>query len=147
MPQDLDWLLSPISSRTFFEGHFEKKPLHIRDRPRGFYESVFAPADLSAAIYQSEELIRRNVKTSRMFSGDSRKSSPGLTATTAVASWIRATLASGESLLVGDFGHAWLPLGRLVRQVEAVLLNPIEASLFLSPANALGFPIHFDTYD
>src|SRR5262249_18503602 len=103
MPQDLDWLLSPISSRTFFESYFEKKPLHVRDRPLGFYESVFAPADLRAAIYQSEELIRRNVKTSGMFSDDPHRSSPGLNATTAVASWIRATLAGGESLLIWDF--------------------------------------------
>jgi hypothetical protein len=30
-------------------------------------------------------------------------------------------------------------LGRLVRQLAAVLLSPMEATLFLSPTNALGF--------
>lgn len=49
--------------------------------------------------------------------------------------------------MIGDIGRSWLPLARLVRQVEAELLTPVTASLFLTPPGGRGFPTHLDVYD
>jgi hypothetical protein len=149
MRHDLSWLLGAVPLDEFFRAYFERAPLHIADRRPDFYEELFTPADLSAVVYQSPDLVRRNVKTSRMFASEpgngAPDSAPGDGAE--ISAWLGRVLESGDSVLIGDFARGWLPLGRLVREVEAILLNPVAASLFLSPANARGFPIHFDTYD
>jgi ribosomal protein L16 Arg81 hydroxylase len=147
MAQDLDWLLGGLAPQRFLTHYFEKKPLHIRNRPGDYYKELFAPADLAAVLFQSEALLRRNVQTSRMYAGDPDRDAVAPSPTVPLSSWMRATLAQGESLLIQDFAQAWLPLGRLVRRLEAVLLGPVGASLFLSPAEARGFPVHFDVND
>ena len=41
----------------------------------------------------------------------------------------------------------WLPLARLLRELETFFLNPLDTVLFYSPPKVQGAPPHFDPYD
>jgi len=76
MPQDLDWLLGPLAPAASLQRYFEKTPPHVAHRPLDYYRGVFTPADLAVVIHQSPELVRRNLKTSRMLAGAADAGAP-----------------------------------------------------------------------
>lgn len=53
----------------------------------------------------------------------------------------------GASLVVSQFHEIHPPLARFCRGLEKAFLHAVQANIYLTPPNAQGFRVHFDTHD
>jgi hypothetical protein len=153
MPQDLNWLLNPFRLSDFQDRYLEKEVLHISDRRGGYYASIFSTGAFEQVVFQSPDLVRANlscIRTSRTESGiatDRVFGVPAPFASKSLLASLQEILGSGFSLVIMHVDQAWLPLARLLREIETDLLNPLDTVLFYSPPSVQGAPPHFDPYD
>ena len=153
MAQDLSWLLSPIALGNFLERYLEKEVLHIDGRDRGYYAPIFPTTAFEQMIFQSPETVRANlscIRTSKTASGISTDRVFGVPAeflSKSLLASLQGILASGYSLVIMHVDRNWLALARFLREIETVLLNPLDTVLFYSPPQVQGAPPHFDPYD
>jgi hypothetical protein len=54
---------------------------------------------------------------------------------------------AGGSLVVSQFHELHAPLAQFCRGLEKIFLHPVQANIYLTPAGAQGFRVHFDTHD
>jgi Cupin superfamily protein len=153
MSQDLNWLLSPLPLADFFDRYFEKEVLHISGRDCGYNETIFSTAAFEQMIFQSPEMVRANlscIRTSKDASGITTDRAFGVPSeffSKSLSASLQKILNSGYSLVIMHVDRNWLPLARLLREIETFLLNPLDTVLFYSPPQVQGAPPHFDPYD
>jgi hypothetical protein len=58
-----------------------------------------------------------------------------------------ALFDGGASLVVSQFDEMHAPLARFCRGLERAFLHPVQANIYLTPAGAQGFKVHYDTHD
>ena len=54
---------------------------------------------------------------------------------------------AGATIILDAIHRTWQPLTILCREIEALLTQPVQASLYLTPRSAQGFEAHYDTHD
>ncbi len=54
---------------------------------------------------------------------------------------------AGASLVVSQFHEIHPPLARFCRGLEKAFLHGVQANIYLTPPDAQGFRVHFDTHD
>jgi len=54
---------------------------------------------------------------------------------------------AGASLVVAQFHEVHPPLARFCRGLEKAFLHGVQANIYLTPPDAQGFRVHFDTHD
>lgn len=151
--RDLGWLLGSVSIPDFFERYYEKEILHLTGRGAGYYEPIFSPAAFEQIVYQSQDAVRANltcirtVKTESRIIAEREAGVPARFLSKSLAASLQAMLNDGYSLVVMHVNQHWLPLARLLRELEVFFLNPLDTVLFYSPPNVQGAPPHFDPYD
>ena len=151
--RDLRWLLGSISVDDFFERYYEKKFLHLADRDVGYYEPIFSAAAFEQLVYQSHDAVRANLTCIRTAKIESRIITerevgvPARFVSKSLLSSLQAILNDGYSLVVMHVNQNWLPLARLLHELEVFFLNPLDTVLFYSPPKIQGAPPHFDPYD
>lgn len=60
---------------------------------------------------------------------------------------LMARFDAGATLVVSQFHELHAPLARFCRGLEKLFLHPVQCNVYLTPASAQGFRIHFDTHD
>ena len=151
--RDLRWLLGSISVDEFFERYYEKRFLHLADRDVGYYEPIFSADAFEQLVYQSHDAVRANLTCIRTVKIESRiitEREVGVPArffSKSLLSSLQAILNDGYSLVVMHVNQNWLPLARLLHELEVFFLNPLDTVLFYSPPKIQGAPPHFDPYD
>jgi hypothetical protein len=55
--------------------------------------------------------------------------------------------AAGASLVIAQFQEVHAPLARFCRGLEKAFLHGVQANIYLTPPDAQGFRVHFDTHD
>src|SRR5271166_914731 len=68
----LDWLLGDIELEHFFRDYFEAKILHVANRPKRYYDHLFALSDLERVILQSPELAQAKIQFAQTENGVTR---------------------------------------------------------------------------
>ncbi len=58
-----------------------------------------------------------------------------------------ARFDAGASLAVSQFHEIHEPLARFCRGLEKIFLHAVQANIYLTPPNAQGFRVHYDTHD
>ncbi|HXZ01295.1 MAG TPA: cupin domain-containing protein [Stellaceae bacterium] len=146
-------LLAPVRLETFFEQHWENKPLHIRRSEGSFYENLLTDRDIEAAIasgglrYPAIQLAKdggffpAEAFTKNIRSGDDVFTGvPNLER-------IRTEYQSGATISLPAFHRAWQPLGALAAAIEDDFDHPVHTNVYLTPGNAAGFRPHYDTHE
>jgi JmjC domain len=146
-------LLAPVRPETFFEQHWENKPLHIQRSESSFYDNLLTNGDVEAAIssgglrypaiqlakdggFFSAEAITRNIRSGDdIFTGV-----PNLDR-------VRAEYQSGATISLPAFHRAWQPLGVLAAAIEDGFDHPVHTNVYITPGNASGFTPHYDTHE
>jgi hypothetical protein len=150
---DLSWLLSPVSLANFLNHYFEKQVLHINSRDRDYNLPIFSTAAFEQMVFQSPEAVRANlscIRTSKTAAGlatDRLFGVPTEFLSKSLLASLQGILSSGYSLVIMHVDRNWLPMARLLREIETFLLNPLDTVLFYSPPRVQGAPPHFDPYD
>ena len=151
---DFAEVLRPLSLETFFDQFWERKPLHIeRGEPR-YYDGLFSAADVDALLAQSRP---RYPQIRVVGSGK-----PAPTNELLSAGWLNPVLpshvadarvtplygayADGYTIIV-ELEKLWRPVSIFCRRMDELLHHKATAELYLTPAGAQGFDLHFDHHE
>jgi len=142
---DLARLIDPISTGAFQTRYWEKKPLVVqRDDP--LYYKEFFSLDAFDAIVSTSNLLRSDIGIVR----DGRETPlrtlidghPALALEKAFACY-----RDGSTIVLQLIHERWKPLMRLCRSLSREVSAGFQVNAYLTPPNARGFGIHYDTHD
>jgi hypothetical protein len=60
----LEWMVSPVTTESFFSKHFEKEPLHVRAAKRGKDTPRFAPEEALAGVVRNTTVFLSRISRS-----------------------------------------------------------------------------------
>ena len=148
---DLQTLIAPLSLQEFFEDYWEKKPL-VRQHRAERYGALLEVSDVE---FLTASLRRLDAKWIRLV--NSRHSGPmrefqqpggGLS-----MERILEAYREGTTVVLNDLQQRWPSIRDLTRRLwhdfnsEAeVPFRAVGANAYLSPPNAQGLSVHFDTH-
>ena len=151
---DFGEVLRPLSLDTFFDEHWERKPLHIERGDPHFYDGLFSAGDVDALLAQSRP---RYPQIRVVGSGK-----PPATSDLVSAGWLNPVLPShvadakvtplygaysdGYTIIV-ELEKLWRPVSMFCRRMDELLHHKATAELYLTPAGAQGFDLHFDHHE
>src|SRR6476661_9575784 len=140
------WMVAPFTKEHFFEHYYEQKYLHIERNDPGYYTDLLSLDSLSSLMY-SQVLRYPDV---RMV--NSRKDDIKSEEYTGQSSRIRVEkvlsyFAEGATVIFSML-HDYLPsLGLFIDSLASELQQRFQTNIYLTPPNAQGFKVHFDTHD
>lgn len=138
-------LVQPIDASIFFETKWEQQPLHITGRPFSHYESLVS-TDLLDQILTSGPLSGDDISLTRAVDPPD----PG-TYTLASGSIdpiaVYNYFAAGFTVVFNHM-HTKIPaLSRLCAALCGELGMRFQTNIYLTPPDAGGFNVHYDTHD
>ncbi len=142
---DFESLIKPISKTTFFKDYWEQKPLLIKRKKRGYYDSLLKLINIEEVI--SSRVIRntdmRIVKEGNVldFSEFSDKSD------NADRNQVLKLYKAGHTVIFEHLNRYYPELGRLLYQLESELHIGFRSNVYLTPGQSKGFSKHWDTHD
>lgn len=151
---DLTELLAPVGIETFFHEYWEKQPLHLARREPSYYSGILTSADVDSVI----AFTRPKFADAAAFTMEAAR------AKSFVQGWLAERLTSesanypgiadlqriyaqGRTVVIMTMQQRWPSLAVLCRRLESVFRCPVHANLYLTPAGAQGFDVHFDTHE
>ena len=138
-------LIAPVSRARFFDTHYEKKGLTVfRDDP-AYYAAALSVDRLDEYITSASpnwpqiRVVNANqdIDKSEFTLGGNRIDVPRLF----------QFFADGSTLVFASLHFKIPELAALCRAVEREFDAPFQTNVYLSPPNAQGFKIHYDTHD
>jgi ribosomal protein L16 Arg81 hydroxylase len=140
---DLAYILAPISVETFEREYREKRPLIVRRDDPLYYRDLltFEGIDeiLSTSNLPSAHLrIIRDGQDSTLVASDS--SAFGL-------EQVYAQYREGSTIVLQFIHERWRPLTKLCASLSAEVSAGFQVNAYLTPQNARGLGIHYDTHD
>jgi len=142
-----EWLIDPITPQTFFDEYYERKPLLIRGKDPAKFASLLSLEVIDRYLagtvpcYPDVFLVdaTRELKPEDYSFPDSggRLDLP------------RAyqLFDSGSTISLSQLHDRIPELAALCRSAEQTFSSHFQTNIYLSPRNAQGFKIHFDSHD
>jgi ribosomal protein L16 Arg81 hydroxylase len=150
---NFEQLIQPIGLDVFFSQYWEQKPLHISRNNPDYYSGLFSVKDIDALIQFSKPKYPRVKLGKTNKRGFSLEVLEGME-TISVQDYGVPTLqrlydayTQEDTLVIYRLEEYWEPLAHFCRALEQYFSCLSNASLFLTPQNAQGFPPHFDPGD
>jgi ribosomal protein L16 Arg81 hydroxylase len=150
---NFEYLIQPISLDVFFSQYWEQKPLHISRNNLDYYSGLFSAKDIDTLIQFSKPKYPRVKLGKTNKKGFSLEVLEGME-TISVQDYGVPTLqrlydayTQDDTLVIYRLEEYWEPLAHFCRALEQYFSCLSNASLFLTPKNAQGFPPHFDPGD
>jgi ribosomal protein L16 Arg81 hydroxylase len=141
----LAWMLDPIPAASFFDTHWETKPLVI---PRA------APAHFGALLTMSEVdrvLTTEPVAHPDVFLVDASRdiNADQYTYPSGMINVVRLFqhFANGATIILNQLERHVAPLQSFVRALERTFSTRFQANVYLTPKSAQGFKTHYDSHD
>lgn len=153
----LDFVLSPVSIRTFTTEYLDKKPLHIGGRHPGYLSCLYSLPELEQVVQRSGDNLRTDLKVVRC-----RKApAPSPTETEEAVEvkhvpasaaynmpvWLRASYREGYTLVFSKIQRHSEALAAFVRHLSILLNCDVSINAYLTPPDAQGFAVHVDSHD
>jgi ribosomal protein L16 Arg81 hydroxylase len=141
----LQWILAPEDIDGFFADSFERRVLHTRRGTKGYWGSLLSLADLDAVLgtHQVKHPDVRLVQSGKTISADDYTFASGIIDPLQVT---RLHLG-GATVIFSHLQDRSQPIADLVSTLSTVFSAPVQANVYLTPADAQGFPAHWDTHD
>jgi hypothetical protein len=141
----LDWILAPGNSEVFFASHYEQGVFHANREDQHYWGSLLSIADLDAVLghHQIKYPDVRLVQSGKPISSDDYTWQAGIIDPLAVA----RLHSSGATVIFSHLQDRTRALADFVNELSTVFSAPVQANVYLTPANAQGFPAHWDTHD
>lgn len=155
-------LIAPLDAQTFFASHWESSPVHIARSSPDYYRALFTATDLDFVVTlgcqldnSSVELLgarRDQVAGDAHAEGDAQDESSARVESVAPrfpssVATVFAAYRAGASVRVLGAHRYWKPLWTLCRELQNDLSFPVRANLYLTPPDARGAQLHYDTHD
>jgi ribosomal protein L16 Arg81 hydroxylase len=138
-------LLSPHTTREFFDEYWGKSPLILHRGDRAFFRELFSLADLDACLMAAAN------RPANILHIIAKQGSGRCTTLTPVAELSKDSLyeayLSGDTIRLIGVEKIWPPIGLLAASLQQVCDMSVGVNLFLTPPGSQAFPVHFDTLD
>jgi ribosomal protein L16 Arg81 hydroxylase len=143
----LQRLLGGMAEQAFFDAHWGRQPLRIQRGDPGFYRNLFTLRDVDTLLF-----------TSRFRPGEYRvaESAEGIDlqwrntedpdATPPISEFYRQFNA-GKSLVLHGLNLRWPAMDIVTRLLTSALACAVTTNVYLTPAGAQAYPLHYDTHD
>lgn len=145
MNWNLQRLVEPVSSRTFFDEYWERKPLLVKRESRDFYGSLLTLADIDRVIttyglFHPDITVTNNAHPVRV---EDYTYGTGLID----VARLYQQFADGGTIILPQL-HGRLPaLAALCRSMEREMSIRFQTNIYFTPGNAQGFKAHYDNHD
>jgi ribosomal protein L16 Arg81 hydroxylase len=141
----LEWLISPVSKKSFFHNTWEKKPLVVSRKQRNYFESLFSldEADrvLTTLDRRYPDVILKNAH--REISGDDYTVGDDALDVAKVYQLFR----EGSTITFAYLDTVVPSLASFRRGLENEFSCLCQTNIYLTPAGAQGAKLHYDTHD
>lgn len=155
-PYIFEKLIAPISIEDFFLNYWEKKPLVLRDRAKG-YEPIISLDEveqllmtLTAAHNAPTGQVpwlrlvnnKKELNVEDYLIKENHLVTPRLSSEKILKGY-----RDGNTIVLNSLHLRHEPINKMCCHLEEVFGQPFKTNLYLTPPNAQGFGAHFDPHD
>ncbi len=145
--------IHPLEPNTFFSDYWEQKPLIISRTQPGYFSDLLS-LDAVDKILTSTNLRVPGFRLVQQGSQIPTREYTSRVSMTPSAfdelidvDKVYALYQQGATIVLQALERSWEPLIEFCKGLEAYLGHPVQANMYLTPANAQGFAAHHDTHD
>jgi hypothetical protein len=155
IPQfDLEHILSPTPSETFFRETWETKSLHVERDDESHYAGLLSLRDVDQMIAFSRpkfadlSAFHEGAPQGSTYVRGLLADQPSLAPPTnpGIAE-LRQVFDQGKSVVIMGMQQRWPAVAELCRNLEVVFHCPVHANMYLTPAGSQGFSAHYDPHE
>jgi len=154
MADFLQYLISPHEPSTFFDQHFDAKPLHVkRERPDYFdrvlsFEKIMEFLGNPANTYPNIQVVRdgQEVPFDYYTNSDVIGGRYHFNQVVDPKKLGQVFAQEKSSIRIFQAQRTFQSVAKWCRELEAIFRCPVQANIYLSPPETRGFGIHFDTH-
>ncbi|WP_378177186.1 cupin domain-containing protein [Aquimarina sp. SS2-1] len=145
---NLQEILHPVATATFFEEYFEKKHLVIKNREKNFFDELLSIKDLDTILFSLT-----NHHPDFRLADHSKTERPNSREYTIKGSDIIDPLKfsnafeNGSTLVMSGLQNKIYSLRKLTNELETFFKHRIQTNIYLTPKKSQGFSTHYDTHD
>ncbi|MFD2565303.1 cupin domain-containing protein [Aquimarina rubra] len=145
---NLQEILHPVTTDTFFEKYFEKKHLVIKNRDRKFFDKLLSVKDLDSILFSLT-----NHHPDFRLADHSKTEKPNAKEYTIKDSDIIDPLKfsnafeNGSTLVMSGLQNKIYSLRKLTNELETFFKHRVQTNIYLTPKKSQGFSTHYDTHD
>jgi ribosomal protein L16 Arg81 hydroxylase len=141
----MQWLLAPFLPADFFNSHWERKFLHIANRPDDYFLPLFSITHLEELLTASAvspgfiRVVRNQqiLPTEKLIAADGSLAMPRF----------YAAYSDGYTINVNEAHRFWPPLQVITAQLQAYLNHRVVCNLYASPSHQQALAPHYDAHD
>lgn len=153
MMPDFKSLISPIAPEDFFQNYWEKSILHLSENSGAAFGNILTAQMLDDFLRKGDisPLSMRFVKDGADVESQNwtkrRTLINGKISETVANEKIFEYLADGTSVVINAAENSIPSLHRLCQHLEQEFKCRVQTNIYITPPNARGFPVHYDTHD
>ncbi|HEY6160160.1 MAG TPA: cupin domain-containing protein [Bacteroidia bacterium] len=141
----LEWLISPLSSKEFFNTYWENKVLVLKREQNDYWKELLTLEIIDNAI---SHLNLKFPEISIVNSNDEIVSGDYLLGDKQIDFLkLYQLFSEGSTIIFNQLQNRILPLSQLCRALEKEFSMPFQTNIYLTPPGAQGFSAHYDTHD
>lgn len=137
-------LFGPMSPQQFVESYFEKRVLHVTNRPAAWFSDLFSQRAAEALLWERGSRIREFVDVVK---DGSFHTPSGQTKAKDLFRWVYEKHRQGSTIVLRSLSEISLPIAQFARELERFFGGRVTANAYWSPSASKGFSAHFDTHD
>jgi ribosomal protein L16 Arg81 hydroxylase len=140
---DFESILRPTTPASFFEEHWEKRPLVVERGAPDHFAGLFSRRALDTILWSAPP------PWGVVQIANHRRGEGWVDYTSAAPDPGRLAMASaqGDTIVLNDVHLRWAPVAALCRDLTRVFHFFVNVNLYLTPRDAQGLSPHFDTQD
>ncbi len=141
----LEWLISPVAKKKFFEEYWEKRPLVVRRDQPNYFTSLLSFDEVDRVITTLDrrypDICLKNA--GRQMSADEYT----LSGNTLDVAKIYQLFEEGSTISLAYLDTVVPALTLFCRSLEKEFSFPFQTNVYMTPAGAQGAKPHYDTHD
>ena len=149
MAMSFEWLIDPVAPSTFFAEYYEREPLLIERQQASKWASLLSLDAIDHYLSTTTPChpdvflvdAARDLKADQYSFAQSQP--PGRIDVPRAYQ----LFATGATISLSQMHERAAPLAGLCRAMEKTFSSHFQTNIYLSPPNAQGFKVHFDSHD
>ncbi len=145
LASSLEWLISPVSKKHFFQDYWEKKPLVVGRKQRNYFESLFSLDEVDRVLTTLDrrypDVTLKNAN--REITGDDYTVGDDALDVAKVYQ----LFGEGSTITFAYLDTVVPSLTSFRRSLESEFSCLCQTNVYLTPARAQGAKPHYDTHD
>ena len=145
----LEYLLSPVATETFFRDTWERRPLAVHRRTPDYYDGLLSRSDLEHVIaFTRPAFVEPDGSRASTYLRGLPPDSPSLASGRPLGvAQVRQAFDQGKSIVLMGMQERRREAAELCLGLQAAFGCPVHANAYLTPRGSQGFAPHFDTHE